>query len=111
VLTGSATAHSDVQLHLFADSVEAVVIHLMDRHVEHEMVQRRLRLQADREAVVVPGVRFETRAERIEALVFQRDGIRQAPVSPVDGKPMRRAGVDEVTDLAETSLELQTHGL
>ena len=27
----------------------------------------------------------------IEATVFPLDGIRQAPVSPVDGKPMRRA--------------------
>ena len=28
--------------------------------------------------------------------VFPLDGIRQAPVSPVDGKPMRRADADEV---------------
>jgi len=103
VLTGTATAHSDVQLHLFADSVEAVAIHLMDRHVEHELVQRRLRLQADREAVAVPGVRFGIGAEAIDALVFPKDGIRQAPVSPVDGKPMRRAGYDEVWDLLEVA--------
>jgi hypothetical protein len=96
VLTGTATAHSDVQLHVFADSVEAVVIHLMDRHVEHELVQRRLRLQADREAVGVPGVRFDVGAEAVEALVFPKDGIRQAPVSPVDGRPMRRAGAEDV---------------
>jgi len=27
----------------------------------------------------------------IEATVFPFDGIRQAPISPVDGRPMRRA--------------------
>jgi hypothetical protein len=27
----------------------------------------------------------------IEATVFPVDGVRQAPISPVDGKPMRRA--------------------
>jgi hypothetical protein len=101
VLSGTATAHSDVQLHLFADAVETVVIHLMDRQVEHELVQRRLRLQADREPVTVPGVRFDFGGDTVEALVFGKDGIRQAPVSPVDGRPMRRAGVEEVEALAE----------
>jgi hypothetical protein len=28
--------------------------------------------------------------------VFPLDGIRQAPVSPVDGRPMRRADVTEL---------------
>ena len=103
VLTGTATAHSDVQLHVFADSVEAVVIHLMDRRVEHELVQRRMRLQADREAVVIPGVSFEVGDDGVEVLVFPRDGIRQAPVSGVDGRPMRRAGVEETGQLLERS--------
>jgi hypothetical protein len=30
------------------------------------------------------------------------DGIRQAPVSPVDGKPMRRADVDELEELLKS---------
>ena len=33
---------------------------------------------------------------RVEATVFPLDGIRQAPVSPVDGKPMRRADAAEL---------------
>jgi hypothetical protein len=33
--------------------------------------------------------------------VFPLDGIRQAPVSPVDGKPMRRANVEELTSLLD----------
>jgi hypothetical protein len=102
VLLGTATEHDDVQLHLFADSVEQVVFHLLDRHVEYELVQRRLRLQAEREPVMVPGLRFELGAVGVEAIVFGRDGIRQAPVSPVDGKPMRRAGVSEVDLLGST---------
>jgi len=100
VLLGTATEHDDVQLHLFADSVEAVVLFLLDRHVEHESVQRRMRLQADREPVMVPGVRFELGAVGVEAIVFEKDGIRQAPVSPVDGKPMKRASAVDVEALS-----------
>jgi hypothetical protein len=37
--------------------------------------------------------------QAIEATVFPTDGIRQAPVSPVDGKPMRRADVADLEAL------------
>jgi hypothetical protein len=40
-------------------------------------------------------------AEAIEATVFPTDGIRQAPVSPVDGRPMRRANTFEVEALLQ----------
>lgn len=101
VLLGTATEHDDVQLHLFADSFEAVAMFLMDRHVEYESVQRRMRLQADREPVMVPGLKFELGAVGVEAIVFGKDGIRQAPVSPVDGRPMRRAGSTDLDGLLQ----------
>jgi hypothetical protein len=53
--------------------------------------------------VAVPSVRFEMGNETIEAFVFPRDGIRQAPVSPVDGKPMRRADLKEVVGMTVTA--------
>ena len=37
----------------------------------------------------------------IEATVFPPEGIRQAPVSPVDGRPMRRASALEVEALLQ----------
>ncbi len=46
-----------------------------------------------------PGVRFEVDDQAIEATVFPTDAIRQAPVSPVDGKPMRRADVADLEAL------------
>jgi len=44
-------------------------------------------------------VRFQIDDQPIEATVFPTDGIRQAPVSPVDGRPMRRANAFEVEAL------------
>ena len=46
-------------------------------------------------------MRFEIDDQPIEATVFPTDGIRQAPVSPVDGKPMRRANAIEARSAAE----------
>ena len=98
VLSGSATEFADIQLHVFSDSAEAVCMHLLDRRYDYEVFERKVRMQADRQ-IAVPAVRFGLRDEIVEALVFPRDGIRQAPVSPVDGKPMRRAAADEVESL------------
>jgi len=49
-----------------------------------------------------PGVRFELDDQSIEAIVFPHDGIRQAPVSPVDGRPMKRANKLEVEALLDS---------
>jgi uncharacterized protein YgbK (DUF1537 family) len=101
VLSGTATEHSDVQLHLFADRAESVAIKLMDAGIAHEVTERRVKMNAER-VLAYPGVRFEIDECPIEATVFPTDGIRQAPVSPVDGKPMRRANADELEQLLKS---------
>ena len=98
VLSGTATAHADVQLHLFADRAETIALRLLDRGIEHEVTERRLRLDAARFRAY-PGLRFEWDRQMIEVTVFPTDGIRQAPVSPVDGRPMRRADTAELEQL------------
>ena len=98
VLTGSATDYSDIQLHVFSDSPEAVYTHLMDRRFEYEVFERKAKMTPER-TIAVPSVRFEMGHDMVEAFVFPRDGLRQAPVSPVDGRPMRRAGMGEVHEL------------
>ncbi|MBS0389175.1 MAG: hypothetical protein JSR15_11910, partial [Proteobacteria bacterium] len=100
VLHGTATAHNDVQLHLFTDQPESVALNLLDRGVGHEVGEHRLRLDAER-FQVFPAVQFEIDEHMIDATVFPIDGIRQAPISPVDGRPMRRADADELEALLE----------
>ena len=98
VLTGAASAHSDINLHLFSESAETVSIRLDERGVPHETHERRLRFERDR-TVSFPAFRFVAGRQTIDAVVFPLDGIRQAPSSPVDGKPMRRASAAEVAAL------------
>jgi hypothetical protein len=105
VLSGTATAHCDVQLHIFADTAEAVLISLMERSIPHEVTERRVKMNAER-VLAYPAVRFALDDQAVEATVFPADGIRQAPVSPVDGRPMRRASVAEVEALIDASAAL-----
>jgi hypothetical protein len=102
VLTGSATEHADIQLHLFADTPEYVALQLIDHGIAHAITERRVRLDAER-TKSFPGLRFEVDDCQVEATVFPLDGIRQAPVSPVDGRPMRRADAAEIQDLLRSA--------
>jgi hypothetical protein len=98
ILNGTATAHSDIQIHVFADSPESVSMTLMDRGIDHEVIERRHRF-GNEPPRPHPGVRFTLGRQFIDVTVFPLDGIRQAPASPVDGRPMRRADVVELQAL------------
>ena len=98
VLAGTASPHSEITLHLFTESPEAVSLRLEERGVPHEVLERRLRYERDR-TVSYPALRFVAGRQTVDAVVFPLDGIRQSPCSPVDGKPMRRASAAEVESL------------
>lgn len=98
VLKGTATNYSDINLHLFADRPESVTIRLIELGIPHEFYERRVKMDAER-SINFPALRFEANGCTIDATVFPIDGIRQAPYSPVDGRPMKRADQREVADL------------
>ena len=56
VLNGSASAHSEINLHLFSETPEAVSLRLDERGVPHEVLERRVRFERDR-AVGYPALR------------------------------------------------------
>jgi hypothetical protein len=102
VLSGNASAHSVIQLHLFADTPEAVALWLMEAGVKYRAGQRRVRVLRDA-TEPHPTFEFSSGTAEVEAIVFPRDGIRQSPFGPVDGRPMRRATRQEVDALLQGS--------
>jgi len=102
VLSGTAGEHSDINLHLFADSAEEVYLFLLEASVPYEQSQRRLRVERD-EYATYPSVRFLAGDIPIEAMIFPLNGLRQAPRSPLDGKPMSRANLRRVEELLAES--------
>ena len=98
VLQGTATQHDDVSLHVFADRIETLTFSLIDQGVPFELGECRLRLDAER-LVQQPTVIIEVDDQPVKLVVFDYDGLRQAPISKVDGKPMRRATITELEQL------------
>ncbi len=99
VLSGTADEHSDVCLHLFADTAEEVGLFLIDNGIPHEHGERVIRLAAD-DVQRLPTCRFMANDIPVELVVFAARARRRVPLSPVDGRPMRRAGLRAVEALA-----------
>jgi len=93
VLIGTADENSAINLHVFSDSAEVVAAQLRSLGYRYRPYERRLKTSRGRGAtpLVFAGFQFEFGNELVEATVFPFDGIRQSPISPIDGKPMRRA--------------------
>ncbi len=100
VLAGTADENSAVNLHVFADSPEIVAMEIGDMGIQFRSYERRLKSRRG-QVEVYAGFEFNHQSETIQATVFPIDGIRQAPMSPIDGKPMKRVDTDAVQELLQ----------
>lgn len=98
VLSGTADEHSDVCLHLFAETAEEVGLFLLDHAIPHEHGERSMRFASD-DTQRVPTCRFVADDVPVELVIFAQRTRRRVPLSPVDGKPMQRATLQAVEAL------------
>jgi hypothetical protein len=102
VLDGSATVSSQIELHVFSDSPEAVAAALEERGFRLRDSQRRYRFGREL-TEQIPGFDLMVDEEDLQVMVFPDRGPRHSPLSPIDGKPMRRASRTAVLALLEPS--------
>ena len=100
VLNGTADDNSAINMHLFSDSPELVAFQLGDLKIHFKSFERRLKSSRNRQESY-PGFEFRRDYNIIQATVFPFDGLRQAPISPIDGKPMNRADIKAVQSLID----------
>lgn len=98
VLSGNATVHSSVDLHLFSDTVEVVSGALESLGIGYRDLSRRHRLRRDA-SEPFPGFRFAAHNCDFMSTVFPLRMRGHAPLSPVDGRPMRRASLKELAEI------------
>ena len=101
VLHGTAEEHTPITLHIVASTMEEVGLFLLRFQIPYQVQDKRLHLAGDTHEIF-PSYRFIAGQFEVEVVVF-RTGKPVTPLSPVDGKPMRRASLAEVTSLLEKS--------
>ena len=104
VLDGTADRHSPVALHVYTDDDGAVARHLDAHLIPAESRSRRIRLDRER-AIDVPVWVFSAEDLTFDVAVLPADALRQAPLSSIDEKPMKRASLSQLrTLLAEEEI-------
>ncbi|MEK7261850.1 MAG: hypothetical protein AAB346_03395 [Pseudomonadota bacterium] len=98
VVSGTVTADAPIQLHVTVDTPEAVRLWLQEHGIPFEQGERLARFSGERQETV-PQFRFTADGVTVELYVFALEDAREAPLSPVDGKPMKRANRRDVEQL------------
>lgn len=98
VLEGTADQHSPVHLHLYSDDADAVPRFLDDAGIPAESRSRHVRMDRAREGDFPVWI-FSAEELSFDLLVLPQDALRQAPLSGVDEKPMKRASAAQLRQL------------
>jgi len=98
VLSGTVTPTSDIQLHLSAETPEQVGLFLGEHRIPFRLGERRIRFGGERYENVST-YQFMADGVAVELCVFHPRTAREPPLSPVDGRPMRRGNIKEVEAL------------
>ena len=103
VLSGTVAPETEIQLHLRADTPDDVDLFLREHGIAFRMMERRVRFGGERQQLV-PSYRFTADGVTVEVYVFRPQDMREAPLSPIDGRPMQRANVKDIEALLRQSI-------
>lgn len=98
VLEGTADANTPVHLHVHSDDPDAVTRFLDEHRIPAEARVRRLRVDRERVADLPVWV-FGAEELGFDLTVLPHDALRQAPLSNMDEKPMKRASITQLRQL------------
>jgi hypothetical protein len=100
VLAGTAGNHSEIIIHVFSDNPEAISILLQENNIPYEMSEKKIRT-ADKDSIPFPSSTFFAGYIPIVLIVFPEKYLKQAPLCPIDEKPMKRANIKKVKSLLQ----------
>lgn len=98
LVTGHVTRFSEIQLHVTTDAPELFAFFLQEHGIPYVETNKRLRFGGNR-SEVLPIYRFLTDDVPVEIYLFSTTAAREAPLSPVDGRSMKRMPLIEVEAL------------
>jgi len=100
VLSGTASLHSHIHLHVFSDEPEQIGFLLDEHGIPHRLLSKTLK-HGPNDSGDYPVYHFRAEDVPVNLIVFPLNRQHAAPLSPVDGKPMKRAGLEKVERMLE----------
>ncbi len=100
IVQGTATAHTPITLHIFCENPRIIATLLMDRDIDFDAAEKRLRLNTETQNDY-PCFLFNFKEHKVELLVLPHQLQRQAPLSKENARPMKRLNLSHL--LAQTA--------
>ncbi len=100
VLLGTATEFSEITLHLYCDAAEDVAWFLSEAGIKFEQTARTIKT-APGKSLEFPALCFIAGEVPVVLVLFTETLEAIRPLSPVDGKPMRRATLASLKTMLE----------
>lgn len=100
VLSGSAGKYSDINIHLFTDSVKDVEMFLLNRQIPYRSRERRVYIGGEPRSV--PNFSVSTDDADFDITVFQPHDLRRPLRTTAEGKPYDRARIDWLNSMLDS---------
>jgi len=100
VLSGSAGKYSDINIHLFADSVKDVELFLLNRRIPYRSRERRVYIGGEPRSV--PSFSVSTDDADFDITVFAPRDLRYQLRATAEGKPLDRARIDWLNSVLDS---------
>ena len=100
IASGTANKHATVSLHVFTDNMDDVTVFLINHKIPFRSSLKKLTFGRGREAEY-PCLQFVAGDTNIEVTILPRNGLRQPPLGPIDGKPIKRLTLEQLRQLIE----------
>jgi DNA-binding transcriptional regulator YbjK len=101
VLSGSAGKYSDINIHLFTDSVKDVEMFLLNRQIPYRSRERRVYIGGEQRSV--PNFSVSTDDADFDITVFAPRDLRYQLRTTAEGKPFDRARIDWLNSVLESA--------
>ena len=108
VLDGTASAATPIGLQVFVDASEEIMIHLLNHNIPFEVRERAVKYSEQRVEHTTVFV-FLAKQVEIEVFVLPVNALRQAPLSMITNKPMRRANPAKLEKMLEADALFVEH--
>lgn len=99
VLSGSAGKYSDINIHLFTDSVKDVEMFLLNRQIPYRSRERRVYIGGEPRGV--PNFSVSTDDADFDITVFAPRDLRYQLRTTAEGKPFDRARIDRLNSVID----------
>ena len=91
VYSGSASFNSPVEIHVFTDVLEDLIIILEKENIQFKNFQKRHQFHRN-SRLNIPGFSFDIEDIVIHLMVFRKKSEHNPPLSPIDRRPMKGIG-------------------